>query len=52
MTFREFQFDVASLAHKFAVDRPTRPLRRHLDQADYDQLRDAGSPRIGLPLRR
>lgn len=52
MTFPELQSDVASIAHKFAVGRPTRQLRRHLDQADCDQLRDAGLHRVGLPRSR
>ena len=49
MDFRTLQDNVASIAKTFAADRPARQLRRHLETLDFDQLRAAGLPLIGLP---
>jgi len=38
-----------SIAQGFSADRPARQLRRHLERADFDQLREAGFPLVGLP---
>src|SRR5688572_16607136 len=50
MNFSALQDNVSSIANKFAADRPARQLRRHLDRADFDQLREAGLTLIGLPV--
>jgi alkylation response protein AidB-like acyl-CoA dehydrogenase len=50
MIFNELQAKVASIAHTFAADRPARQLRRHLERADFDQLREAGLPLVALPV--
>ncbi|MEO8494685.1 MAG: hypothetical protein ABI614_06425 [Planctomycetota bacterium] len=50
MNFSTLQDNVGSIAKKFVADRPARQLRRHLDRADFDQMREAGLPLIGLPV--
>ncbi|MDA1054380.1 MAG: hypothetical protein O3C40_28390 [Planctomycetota bacterium] len=50
MSFSQLRNNIASIAEAFATDRATRQLRRHLEQADFDHLREAGLPLIGLPV--
>ncbi|MBC8356816.1 MAG: hypothetical protein H8E66_32980 [Planctomycetes bacterium] len=49
MNISALQDNIAAIADQFETDRPARQLRRHLDHADFDQLRDAGLPLVGLP---
>ena len=41
--------NIRELAERFARDRAARQLRRALDPADFDALRDAGFLRTGVP---
>ena len=42
--------DVRALADEWRADRKERQGRRHLDQADFDRLRDAGLLRLVAPV--
>jgi alkylation response protein AidB-like acyl-CoA dehydrogenase len=42
--------DVRALAEDWRADRKERQGRRHLDQADFDRLRDAGLLRLVAPV--
>lgn len=42
---------VRQVADEFALDRRSRQLRRELNQADFDRLRDAGFLWSGVPTR-
>lgn len=50
MNFSTLQDNVGSIAKNFAADRPARQLWRHLERTDFDQLREAGLPLVGLPV--
>src|SRR5688572_5105742 len=41
---------VGGLASQFAAERAARQSRRELDRTDFDRLRAAGFPLIGLPV--
>jgi len=49
MDYETLRENVQAIATQFAERRPERQLRRHLDPADFAQLRDAGLPLVGVP---
>lgn len=49
---REILSNVSEVAARFAANRAERQRRRHLDRADFDELRDAGFLRTALPAAR
>jgi alkylation response protein AidB-like acyl-CoA dehydrogenase len=49
MDFETLHTNLTTISARFADDRQQRQTRRQLDQADFDALRDAGFPLVGLP---
>jgi alkylation response protein AidB-like acyl-CoA dehydrogenase len=47
--WRQLQEQVRAIAADFAASRPERQRRRTLDPADFERLRQAGFPLIGVP---
>src|SRR5687768_9603553 len=42
--------DVRAIAGRWRADRPERQGRRHLERADFDELRDTGLLRLPVPV--